>query len=196
MPLTTTTLAIVSTATAIIGAGVSAYGMVAQGQQQSAAAKSQSRYAAGMFEYNKSAEAYNKQMGEYNAEAIEKATQDKINQQRARGLALLSSQRAGYGAAGVTLEGTPLAVMDATADEFDKDISNIKWSGDMEAWKIRSRVSPPVADVSGMYTSSMSGAYIGAGSTLLTGIGSSLLAYGKIPKIKSSSESRPTGSLE
>jgi hypothetical protein len=182
MPITGSAIAIASLAVAVVGTAVSAYGQIQQAAAQRTAAREQNEYASRLAAYNQEAKKYNETMREYSARISEQATKVKMEQQRRRGLALLSTQRAEYGASGIGLEGTPLLVMERTADEIDKDIRNMKWSGEVEAWKIRSQLEPPVTNTGGLYKEGSSG-WLEAGSTILTGVGSSLLAYGKVPSL-------------
>lgn len=159
----------VSIAGSVIGGGMS----IISGLNQSAAAKAAAKYQAGVNQYNQT-------MAEYNAQMVEEATRNRVDQQRRKGLALLGSQVAGYGKAGVDLTGTPLVVMGDTAEQIQMDLSNIERSGQLEAWKLRNKVSAPVIDNSSQYATA---GILGGGSSILTGVGSSLLTYaGGVPK--------------
>ena len=138
--------------------GMGTLGTIYQAQTQSASAK------------------YNAALAEQQAK-IERAKADaeiSIHDDRTR--KLLSRQRAGYGAAGVSSEGSPLAVMADTAAEAERDAVFIRFGH-------RAKEASYLADarynrwMAPRYTTS---GFLRAGSTLLTGvdrIGSDYTSY-------------------
>ncbi|MCD6149205.1 hypothetical protein J7J13_00265 [bacterium] len=94
-----------------IAAGFSAYSSVKQGQSQAA--------------WNK----YNAQVAKRNAKAAKAVAEAEAARKRRETQRLLGRQRAVYGKAGVTFEGSPLLVMEDTAAEGELDELLIKYRG-------------------------------------------------------------------
>lgn len=118
---------------------------------------------------------------EYNAAVAERdAETARLNAEYEAGLyrkdteRILSRQRALFGKAGVTLEGSPLLLMAETAAEGEMDALMIERGGKIQAERYRSEAM--LSRMSGkMYRRA---GYYGAGSTLLTGIGGMSYRYG------------------
>lgn len=92
---------------------------------------------------------------------------------RYQGKQVAGSQVAGYSASGVTLEGSPLAVMQESRVNNELDAMKTEYGGALQARQLRQdaamrRYSGDTAYKSGMF---------GAGSTLLTGGFNALGAY-------------------
>jgi len=87
---------------------------------------------------------------------------------REAGAKLLSAQRALFGKYGVSMEGSPLLVMEDTAGKIEMDALAIRYGGDIESARLRS-----AANLSKMQGSAAQTAgYFQAGSTLLAGASS------------------------
>jgi len=144
-------------ALAAIGTAVSAYGQYAQGQ-------SQKKWAA-----------YNAEVAERDAETATKVAGYEANLQRKQTEELLGRQRASYGKAGVTTEGSPLLLMAETAAEGEMEASMIEWGGKTKAQRFRSEAALSRMK-GGMFQRA---GYYGAGSTLLTGASQIAYRYGQ-----------------
>lgn len=82
----------------------------------------------------------------------------------------LGEQRANYGAAGVSIEGTPLEVMARTAAEYEKDILLTGFAGDVKA-----NEKMQEADIlEWMARQKTQAGIMGAGSSMASGFGSYL----------------------
>ena len=144
---------------ALIAAAVGGTAMTAAGQMQQAdpAKKAASFNAA--VQRNQAIAA--RQKAEFDAKRQRSATQD-----------LLARQRAGFAASGVVLEGTPLEVLEATAEAGELDAQVIIHGGELgatgfEAQSELSRFEAAAAGKAGP---------LAAGATLLTGVGKTGLA--------------------
>ncbi len=151
-------LATAALVSAVSGSAVSAYGMYQQGQ----AAK-------------KSA-AYNAAIQRNQAIAARQKADFDARRKRSEVETLLARQRSGFAKGGVALEGTPLEVLEATAEAGELDAQAIIYGGEVgatgyESQAELSRLTGEQAAQAGM---------VGAGSTLLTGAGKAGLAYSKI----------------
>lgn len=104
-------------------------------------------------------------VAEQNANAArDKAAYDEQTH-RERVKKLLSTQRALYGSAGVTEQGTPLLVMENSAKEGEIDALAIRYEGEVEAQRFLSEASNLRKQGSRAQTSG----FINAGSSLLSG---------------------------
>ena len=139
-------------ATAIAGTGTAAVGQYQQGQAQKQAA-----------EFN-AAIARNQAIA-----ARQKAAFD-AKRQRSATADLLARQRAAIAKAGVALEGTPLELLEATAEAGELDAQTIIYGGELQSAGFRSQ-----SELSRLAAAS-SGGVLGAGATLLTGIGKTGMA--------------------
>jgi hypothetical protein len=126
---------------------MSAIGGIAQGQQA------------------KSAHNYNAQIAERNAVAArQQASADAAAQQR-HARQVLGAARANYGASGVTLEGSPLDVLEMSAANAELDRQNILYKGSLRAMGYESD-----ADMERMQgRSAQAAGYTRAASSVLTG---------------------------
>ena len=82
----------------------------------------------------------------------------------------IGSQIAGYGASGISMEGSPLEVMAETARNYERDIINMGYAGDVNATQLSNQAM--ISEWAGKQKKKA--AWWGAGSELLTGLG----AYG------------------
>lgn len=116
---------------------------------------------------------YNADVGEQNALAeADRAKQEELAH-RESVRRIISSQRALYGKSGLSMEGSPLLVMEDTAEQGELDSLAIRYGGDVAAARERSG-----ANLSRMQgRQAMTSGYINAGSTLLAGASSSYKAY-------------------
>lgn len=133
-------------AAAYAGIALSAYGAIQEGQSQSAWAS------------------YNAKLAERDAKIAEQNAKYAAGQKRRQTQRLLSRQRALYGKAGVTMEGSPLMVAQDTAAEGEMDALMIERGYKLEAQRYRaekglSRARGAAAKRQGYYK---------AGTTLLT----------------------------
>lgn len=117
---------------------------------------------------------YNAAVAERDATAAQQTAEHEAGEKRKETQRLLGRQRALYGKAGVTLEGSPLLMMEETASEGEIDALMIEREGKLLAGRYQSE-----AALSRMKGSAAQRAgYYGAGSSLLTGAGSAMSAYG------------------
>jgi hypothetical protein len=113
-----------------------------------------------------------KAVGEYNAAlglqnaaiARDQAQADAASQER-HSTRVIGAMRAGYGASGVTLEGSPLDVLESSAAEAELDRQNILYRGELRALGYNSG-----AELDRMRGSSgQQAGYFGAASSILMG---------------------------
>ena len=90
---------------------------------------------------------------------------------------IISSQRALYGASGVSMEGSPLLVMEDTAAQGELDALAIRYGGEIESARKRSESSLLKMRARDIQTAG----YISTGSSLLSGASS---AYGNEMKFR------------
>lgn len=133
----------------VIAAGSAVYGAVQQGQNQFAWAN------------------YNAEMAKRDASIAKQNAEYAAGQKRKETRRLLGRQRALYGKAGVTMEGSPLIVAQETAAEGEMDALMIERGYAIEAQRYEaegrlSRAQGAAAKRAG---------YVGAGTTLLTSAG-------------------------
>jgi hypothetical protein len=146
MPVSSTVAAVIAATTAVAGLGMSVVSSISQGRQQQAAAAAaaagqRQAWAAQQQAYNDQAEAArrNQQTAEENARATEQAGAWEVEKARIKALRLKGSQEAGYGKAGVLLEGSPLEVMAETAELEELDILATTYNYDVQARRYRSQ---------------------------------------------------------
>lgn len=99
----------------VAGAAVSAMGSMAQGKAQAQAAR------------------YNAQIAERNATIARQQANADAETQRRNSMRAIGAMRANYGASGVTLEGSPLDVLESSAAEAKLDEMNIRYKGELKA---------------------------------------------------------------
>lgn len=107
---------------AIIGGVVGAIGAVKEGEAKAAAANTNANIAG----YNRDVSLRNRGI------ALSQSDADSVDAQREL-TRNLSTIRASYGANGLALEGSPLDVINDTANEKSLDISKIRYKGDVQA---------------------------------------------------------------
>lgn len=150
-----------------VGTGFQVISAVAQGQSQASMAE------------------YNAKVAEAQAAQVREAAAFEERRSRDSARRFLSTQRALYGASGVTVEeGSPLLVMADTAAESELDALAIRYSGSVEAARAQSQAA---LDRMSAQTYRQAG-YLDAGASLLTGA-STLSRY----RLPSSSPKRATG---
>lgn len=145
-----------------VGTGLQAYGQLSSGQAQ--------------------VKAQQQNVDASIAEAKNTLAQGQFEAARTRyqGGRLTSAQEAAYGAAGVTLSGSPLEVMKESSAQNELDAMTQEYNAKIGANRSLSQASYQ----SKMAMAQNQSTLINAGSTLLTGAGSLALRYGgtKIPK--------------
>lgn len=143
----------------IAGTVMSVVGALKQGQAQSDAMN------------------FNAQMAGQNATvARQQAAADEARQRR-ENLLRAGNLRAGYGASGVTLDGSPLDVLEMAATTGELDAQNIRYKGSLRAIGYENSAALDTAGASNALTSS----YYRAGSELLSG---GAKAYGSYNSFK------------
>lgn len=168
------TATILATTAAVAGAGMTALSSIASGNQQAAAAKAQAQ---GLKDQAKAAE-YNRQVAELGARNVEKAGEYEVDKQRQAGRKLLGAQKAGFGAAGVEMAGTPLEVMASTAADLEMEAIATRYNYAVDAARYRSQAGffgfeaerqRSMADITqSMASYPVTRGYLGAGTALLT----------------------------
>lgn len=153
------TASYIAAASAAASAVVGTVGAISTGISQNQAAK------------------YNAQVAQNNADAATQAANFETEAERRRQMRLFGAQRAAYGKAGVTMEGTPLDVVGDTAAEGELDALAILYQGQLGYNRGQSEAS--LQRYAGR--SALTSGYIGAGSSILKGAGAArgLLAGGE-----------------
>lgn len=142
---------------------MSAYGAYQQGVDAKAQARQQAAFAE-----------YNAKVAQQNAEAERKAAMEASKQHRRKAQQIMSRNRAILGKSGVAETGSPLLVMEDTANQLAMEEKNILERGyaRSNAYKSQSILDTMKA---GAYKQQGDTAYkaglIGAGSSILTGYG-------------------------
>jgi len=117
---------------------------------------------------------YNAAIAERDALAAQQSAEYDAGEKRKETERLLGRQRALYGKAGVTLEGSPLLLMEETASQGELDALMIEREGKLKAGNYQSEAA--LSRMKG--SSAQKAGYYGAGSSLLTGASSAMTAYG------------------
>jgi hypothetical protein len=143
-----------------ISAAVAAGGAVYSGVQQSNAAD------------------YNAAVAEQDALAANDRAKSEEDAHRESIRRILATQRALYGKSGLSMEGSPLLVMEDTAAQGELDALTIRYGGDIAAAKGRSSANLSRMQGGAAKTAS----YFQAGSTLLSGASSGAFSYNKAKK--------------
>lgn len=133
----------------LIGTIFSAVGAISQGVQASNAAD------------------YNAAVARNNALAARQQASANAEAQGRESRRRLGAMRAAYGASGVTMEGSPLDVIEQSAMEAELDRQNILYSGELKASGYEG--TSELEEAKG--SSAMTGSLFSAGSSLLTGYG-------------------------
>jgi len=76
---------------------------------------------------------YNARVADRNARTVLQQTESEAESQRREGRRKLSAIRAQYGASGLTMEGSPLDVLEDSAMEVELDVQKTRYKGHMEA---------------------------------------------------------------
>lgn len=120
---------------------------------------------------------YNAAIYAQNAEVTrQRAAADEARQRR-ENLLRAGNLRAGYGASGVTLDGSPLDVLEMAATTGELDAQNVRYKGSLRAIGYENSAALDTAGASNALTSS----YYRAGSELLSG---GAKAYGSYNSFK------------
>lgn len=144
---TTSTTATVATVASIALMAMSA---VRSGQMQAAAANQA------------------KELAERNATGVGMQTAQEIARIRRMAVLRKGSMRAGFAASGVTMEGTPLDLLEESATQAEMDVNTIKQLGYMKAKGANIDASMEAARAQ----NATQGGYLKAAGTLLSGYGS------------------------
>ena len=139
----------------LTSAGVAAYSSYQQGQQQ------------------KAWSAYNARVAEREAQSEREAARFESQQQRRQAKMLMARQRSLVGASGVEAEGSPLLVMEDTAEQLAIENAQIRKQGAnrVQRWRsqaILDRMQGKSAAKAGMYS---------AGASLLSGASDAAYKY-------------------
>lgn len=108
---------------------------------------------------------YNAQVAERDAQMATQAAAFEEDLHRERLRKTLSAQRVATGASGGAMEGSPLIVMQQTAEDAEIDALAIRYGGSVEAARAQSRAAASRMEARAART----GAVIGAGASLLSG---------------------------
>lgn len=141
-------LEIVAAVAGLAGAAVSAAGSVAAGQAQANAAE------------------FNAEMAQQQAEREQQIAVREAQDHRRRSSRLLAASRVRRAGSGVTSQGSPLLVDEATAAEIELGAQNILSGGAAKAYGFQQEAALSRSRAS----SARTGGYLSAGSTLLTGV--------------------------
>jgi hypothetical protein len=139
-----------------IGAGASAYGQVQQGHDQARMA------------------AYNAKLAERNAKIAKENATYEARQKRKETARLIGKQRALYSKSGVTMEGSPLDVLQETAAQGEMDALMIERGYAQQGAAYTSQAQLARMRAAGYKRQG----YWGAGRTLLTSGGRIISGYG------------------
>jgi len=126
-------------------------------------------------EQQRKASSYNADVAEQDALAAKDKAEADEQAHRENVRRILASQRALYGASGVDMAGTPLLVMESTAEQGELDALTIRYGGDVAAAKERSAAN--LYKMQGR--NAMTSGAINAGTTLLAGAGNVAGIYAK-----------------
>lgn len=110
---------------------------------------------------------YNRKLSEMNAGAARAQARSEEETFRRKAERMKGSQRAAIGASGITLEGSPLDIIDDTEVEIEREALGIRYAGDVAG----TRYDNEAAGFGYRARSAMTGAYVGAGTALLSGAG-------------------------
>lgn len=115
---------------------------------------------------------YNAAVSREDARAIREATEYEAGKMAREGERIKGAQRTAFAKGGVSIEGTPGAVMEDTAREINLDIAAIRHKGRTAANKMEAQAY--IDEIKGKQAQTAS--YWGAGSTLLSGAGQAMTA--------------------
>lgn len=145
-------LMIAAMAMSAAGAAVSAMGSISQGKAQAQAA------------------GYNAQIAERNATIARQQAGADAETQRRNSMRAIGAMRANYGASGVTLEGSPMDVLESSAAEAKLDEMNIRYKGELRAIGYKDEAA---LDRASAKTAKQQG-LMGATSAIVGGVGSAM----------------------
>jgi len=131
----------------IAGTAMAVIGTLQQGQQASAAA------------------GYNAAVARNNAAASQQQAAANAASQERKARLQIGAMRAGYGASGINLEGSPMDVIESSASLAELDRQNILYGGAIKSQGYESTAGLELMRGENAVTSS----YFGAGSALLSG---------------------------
>ena len=147
--------AIIAAIAGVVGAATGAMGAIQQGKAAKKAAE------------------FNAATQRNQATAARQKAEFDAKRHRSQVAALLDEQQVGFAKGGVALEGTPLEVMQATAEAGELDAQAILYGGEVQATGYESQATLSILEGN----NAKSASYFKAGSTLLTGAASTGLAY-------------------
>jgi hypothetical protein len=133
----------------IAGTAMSVIGAINQGQQAKSAAN------------------YNAQLANNNAIAAQQQAAANAAAQQRKSRMQLGSIRAGYGASGITMEGSAMDVLEQSAAMAELDRQSILYGGEIKSQGYQSTAGLELMRGENAET----GSYFSAGSALLTGMG-------------------------
>lgn len=139
-----------------IGAAVSAIGAISSAVQQRDAAK------------------YNESMANQQALAAQQTAAANAERQRRAAQRQIGSMEASYAASGVSIEGSPMEILEQSAREAELDRLNILYGGAQQAAGYRNTAALEGAKSQNAMTSGI----LKAGSSLMIGMNSSARPYG------------------
>lgn len=122
----------------------------------------------------RSAAKYNASVAERNGVVARQQAAANEDAQRRHAYRALGRIRAGYGAAGVTVEGSPLEVLEDSAAEAELDALNIRYKGELTAMGYQSEAELQRA----RGKAAMTAGIFKAGTALLGGASAYYSAYG------------------
>lgn len=169
-----TALLVTAAVGAVAGAGIAAAGSYQQGRAQEAMAK-----------YNQAMAQREAQRFQVESQAAERDARIAASAQRRQAEKFKGSQRAAYAASGVTFEGSPLLVMQATAANLELEALETERRGQIQAGLLREQGYTRAAESELMGFRGRSAKRAGiyqAGSSLLSGISSAATYGGMIPR--------------
>lgn len=152
-------MAWVPIAMTVAAAAMSAASSIQQGKQASAAAK------------------FNADMQNRNAGIARQQAAAEEEKQRRLGYMRQGAARAAYGASGVSIEGSPLDILEQSAAQEELDALNIRYRGAIGAQSAEGQAA--LSSMRG--DAAMQAGYTGAGSAILLGGAKAAGIYAKIP---------------
>lgn len=110
---------------------------------------------------------YNQKLSQQNAASARAQAASEEEAFRRKAERMKGAQRAAIGASGITLEGSPLDIIDDTEVEIEREALGIRYAGAASG----NRYDDEAAGFGYRARSAMMGGYIGAGTALLSGAG-------------------------
>lgn len=172
MGLTTTQWATVGAVASVAGFGISAMSAMSQGQAASNAAN-----------YNAQVARNNAIIQQQNAEIARQQGEAEAAKQRRLSRLKLGQTRAAYGAAGVTIEGSPFDILDQEATDLILKEKEILYNAGLAERRYNIAANAEIGNV-GLETargaSALSAGYTSAAGTLLSGAGKTAMMGGRL----------------